>query len=77
MAQSSSTTASPPVRSVAYECFKSRNLFKVTMVTEDLIIRRLAENDMATVFATDTILVALMCAPPNIQSWDIVIQYGR
>ncbi|CAD6265432.1 unnamed protein product [Miscanthus lutarioriparius] len=66
-----------PARSIACECFKSGDLFKVTIVTEDLIIRCLAENDTATVFATDTILVALMCAPRSIQSWDNVIQHGR
>ncbi|CAO1948396.1 unnamed protein product [Urochloa humidicola] len=55
------------------ERFKSRNFFKVT-TTDDPIIRRLAENDTATVFATDTILAALMCAPRSVQSWDIVIQ---
>jgi len=55
------------------ERFKSRNFFKVT-TTDDPVIRRLAENDTATVFATDTILAALMCAPRSVQSWDIVIQ---
>ncbi|KAF0902959.1 hypothetical protein E2562_022599 [Oryza meyeriana var. granulata] len=55
------------------ERFKSRNFFKVT-TTDDPVIRRLAENDTATVFATDAILAALMCAPRSVQSWDIVIQ---
>jgi translation initiation factor 3 subunit D len=55
------------------ERFKSRNFFKVT-TTDDPVIRRFAEEDKATVFATDAILAALMCAPRSIQSWDIVIQ---
>ncbi|KAL0300716.1 UNVERIFIED_CONTAM: Eukaryotic translation initiation factor 3 subunit D [Sesamum radiatum] len=44
------------------ERFKSRNFFKVT-TTDDPVIRRLANEDKATVFATDTILSTLMCAP--------------
>ena len=55
------------------ERFKSRNFFKVT-TTDDPVIRRLAEEDKATVFATDAILAALMCTPRSIQSWDIVVQ---
>ncbi|KAJ8497908.1 hypothetical protein OPV22_008460 [Ensete ventricosum] len=55
------------------ERFKSRNFFKVT-TTDDPVIRRLAADDKATVFATDAILSALMCAPRSVSSWDIVIQ---
>ncbi|XP_008798328.2 eukaryotic translation initiation factor 3 subunit D-like [Phoenix dactylifera] len=55
------------------ERFKSRNFFKVT-TTDDPVIRRLAADDKATVFATDAILSALMCAPRSVYSWDIVIQ---
>ncbi|XP_074574481.1 eukaryotic translation initiation factor 3 subunit D-like [Curcuma longa] len=55
------------------ERFKSRNFFKVT-TTDDPVIRRLAADDKATVFATDVILSALMCAPRSVYSWDIVIQ---
>lgn len=55
------------------ERFKSRNFFKVT-TTDDPVIRRLAEEDKATVFATDAILAALMCTPRSILSWDIVVQ---
>lgn len=29
---------------------------------------------MATVFATDSILATLMCAPRSVYSWDIVVQ---
>ncbi|KAL5711014.1 Eukaryotic translation initiation factor 3 subunit D [Ranunculus cassubicifolius] len=55
------------------ERFKNRNFFKVT-TTDDPIIRRLANEDKATVFATDAILSTLMCAPRSVYSWDIVIQ---
>ncbi|CAL9066435.1 eukaryotic translation initiation factor 3 subunit D-like [Musa acuminata AAA Group] len=55
------------------ERFKSRNFFKIT-TTDDPVIRRLAADDKATVFATDAILSALMCAPRSVSSWDIVIQ---
>ncbi|XP_008797495.2 eukaryotic translation initiation factor 3 subunit D-like [Phoenix dactylifera] len=55
------------------ERFKSRNFFKVT-TTDDPVIRRLAADDKATVFATDAILSALMCSPRSVYSWDIVIQ---
>ncbi|KAK9150139.1 hypothetical protein Syun_008448 [Stephania yunnanensis] len=55
------------------ERFKNRNFFKVT-TTDDPIIRRLANEDKATVFATDTILSTLMCATRSVYSWDIVIQ---
>lgn len=55
------------------ERFKNRNFFKVT-TTDDPVIRRLANEDKATVFATDAILSTLMCAPRSVYSWDIVIQ---
>jgi len=55
------------------ERFKNRNFFKVT-TTDDPVIRRLASEDKATVFATDTILATLMCAPRSVYSWDIVVQ---
>ncbi|CAK7350576.1 unnamed protein product [Dovyalis caffra] len=55
------------------ERFKNRNFFKVT-TTDDPVIRRLANEDKATVFATDNILATLMCAPRSVYSWDIVVQ---
>jgi len=55
------------------ERFKNRNFFKVT-TTDDPVIRRLASEDKATVFATDTILATLMCSPRSVYSWDIVVQ---
>ncbi|KAL6538654.1 Eukaryotic translation initiation factor 3 subunit D [Orobanche gracilis] len=55
------------------ERFKNRNFFKVT-TTDDPVIRRLANEDRATVFATDSILSTLMCSPRSVYSWDIVVQ---
>ncbi|KAK8524471.1 hypothetical protein V6N12_029337 [Hibiscus sabdariffa] len=55
------------------ERFKNRSFFKVT-TTDDPVIRRLANEDKATVFATGAILATLMCAPRSVYSWDIVIQ---
>ncbi|KAJ1688344.1 hypothetical protein LUZ63_019734 [Rhynchospora breviuscula] len=55
------------------ERFKARSAVRVT-TTDDPVIRRLAAADKATVFATDAILSALMCAPRSVHSWDIVIQ---
>ncbi|KAJ6838549.1 putative eukaryotic translation initiation factor 3 subunit D [Iris pallida] len=55
------------------ERFRSRNFFNIT-TTDDPVIRRLANEDKATIFATDVILSALMCAPRSVYSWDIVIQ---
>lgn len=42
--------------------------------TEDPIIEKLAEQKAATVFATDSILSVLMCAPRSVNSWDIVVE---
>lgn len=53
--------------------FPDASFFQVT-TTDDPIIRRLASEDMATVFATDSILATLMCAPRSVYSWDIVVQ---
>ncbi|XP_050364132.1 eukaryotic translation initiation factor 3 subunit D-like [Argentina anserina] len=55
------------------ERFKNRSFPKVT-TSDDPVIRRLAKEDKATVFATDTILSTLMCAPRSVYSWDIVVQ---
>ncbi|KAJ7551005.1 hypothetical protein O6H91_07G129400 [Diphasiastrum complanatum] len=55
------------------ERFKNRNFFKVT-TTDDPVIRRLASEDKATVFVTESILSTLMCAPRSVYSWDIVVQ---
>eukprot|EP00271_Cylindrocystis_brebissonii_P019938 TRINITY_DN6369_c0_g1_i1.p1 TRINITY_DN6369_c0_g1~~TRINITY_DN6369_c0_g1_i1.p1 ORF type:complete len:559 (-),score=126.45 TRINITY_DN6369_c0_g1_i1:344-2020(-) len=50
-----------------------RQFHRVT-TSDDPVIRRLANADEGTVFATDTILSTLMCAPRSVYSWDIVVQ---
>ena len=35
--------------------------------------RRLAGEDKARVFATDTVLTTLMCAARSVYSWDVVV----
>nr|CAG8586161.1 5804_t:CDS:10 [Entrophospora candida]CAG8595959.1 2510_t:CDS:10 [Entrophospora candida] len=44
-----------------------------TTTSKDPIIEQLAKDNQATVFATDSILSLLMCAPRSVYPWDIVI----
>ncbi|KAF3642578.1 Eukaryotic translation initiation factor 3 subunit D [Capsicum annuum] len=53
--------------------FMKRNFFKIT-TSDDPVIHSLANEDKATVFAMDTILSTLMCAPRSVYSWDNVVQ---
>lgn len=39
----------------------------------DPVIQELADKDEATIFATDSVLSMLMCAPRSVYPWDIVI----
>ena len=48
-------------------------LFFNPTTSEDPVIQQLAEKDEATIFATDSILSMLMCAPRSVYPWDIVI----
>uniref|UniRef100_U9U745 EIF3d n=1 Tax=Rhizophagus irregularis (strain DAOM 181602 / DAOM 197198 / MUCL 43194) TaxID=747089 RepID=U9U745_RHIID len=41
--------------------------------SKDPIIDQLAKDDTATVFATDSVLSLLMCAPRSVYPWDIII----
>lgn len=41
--------------------------------SSDPIIQELADKDEATIFATDSVLSMLMCAPRSVYPWDIVI----
>ncbi|KAL5715467.1 Eukaryotic translation initiation factor 3 subunit D [Ranunculus cassubicifolius] len=54
------------------ERFRDRSFFKVS-TSDDPVIRRLAEEDKARVFATDGVLSTLMCAARSVYSWDIVV----
>jgi translation initiation factor 3 subunit D len=49
-----------------------RAAYNVT-TSADPVIQELAEKDEATIFATDSILSMLMCAPRSVYPWDIVI----
>ncbi|KAH6660003.1 eukaryotic translation initiation factor 3 [Truncatella angustata] len=49
-----------------------RATYNVT-TSSDPVIQELAEKDEATIFATDSILSMLMCAPRSVYPWDIVI----
>ncbi|POS69036.1 eukaryotic translation initiation factor 3 subunit D [Diaporthe helianthi] len=49
-----------------------RAAYNVT-TSSDPIIQELADKDEATVFATDSVLSMLMCAPRSVYPWDIVI----
>ncbi|KAL7275442.1 hypothetical protein RUND412_001614 [Rhizina undulata] len=48
-------------------------LFFNPTTTEDPVIQRLADQDEATIFATDSVLSMLMCSPRSVYPWDIVI----
>jgi hypothetical protein len=49
-----------------------RAAYNVT-TSSDPVIQELADKDEATIFATDSILSMLMCAPRSVYPWDIVI----
>ncbi|KAK7699671.1 hypothetical protein SLS64_011444 [Diaporthe eres] len=49
-----------------------RAAYNVT-TSSDPIIQELADKNEATVFATDSVLSMLMCAPRSVYPWDIVI----
>jgi translation initiation factor 3 subunit D len=48
-------------------------LFFNPTASEDPVIQELAAKDEATIFATETVLSMLMCAPRSVYPWDIVI----
>ena len=49
-----------------------RAAYNVT-TSSDPIISELAEKDEATIYATDSVLSMLMCAPRSVYSWDLVL----
>ncbi|KAF4309772.1 Eukaryotic translation initiation factor 3 subunit 7 [Botryosphaeria dothidea] len=53
-----------------------RAAYNVT-TSSDPIIQELSEKDEATIFATDSILSMLMCAPKSVYPWDLVITRRR
>jgi len=48
-------------------------LFFNPTASDDPVIQDLAQKDEATIFATDSVLSMLMCAPRSVYPWDIVI----
>ncbi|KAH6628035.1 eukaryotic translation initiation factor 3 subunit D [Chaetomium tenue] len=63
----------PPVKSAERKlAVMDRAVYNVT-TSSDPIIQELAEKDEATIFATDSILSMLMCAPRSMYPWDIII----
>jgi translation initiation factor 3 subunit D len=49
-----------------------RAVYNVT-TSGDPILHELSEKDEGTIFATDSVLSMLMCAPRSVYSWDLVI----
>ncbi|WVQ98599.1 eukaryotic translation initiation factor 3 subunit D [Kwoniella sp. CBS 9459] len=45
-----------------------------TSTSDDPVISQLSEKKAARIFATDSILSVLMCAPRSVNSWDIVFE---
>ena len=65
----------PPVKNAERKLnVKERAVYNIT-TSMDPIIQELAEKDEATIFATDSILSMLMCAPRSVYSWDIVVTH--
>ncbi|TPX08799.1 uncharacterized protein E0L32_009739 [Thyridium curvatum] len=63
----------PPVRATERKLTPiDRAAYNVT-TSSDPVIQDLADKDEATIFATDSVLSMLMCAPRSVYSWDIVI----
>lgn len=52
----------------------SNKIFYSVTTMEDPVLETFAVEGVADVFATDTILAAIMAAPRSIYSWDLVIQ---
>jgi translation initiation factor 3 subunit D len=63
----------PPVKNTERKLnVVDRAAYNVT-TSSDPVIQEMAEKDEATIFATDSILSMLMCAPRSVYSWDLVI----
>lgn len=52
---------------------RTKRVFRSVTTSDDPIIRKLAAEDKARVFITDTILTCLMCVKSSVYSWDVVI----
>jgi len=63
----------PAVKGVERKLAIQERAYYNPTTSEDPVIQQLAEKDEAQIFATDSILSMLMCAPRSVNSWDIVI----
>lgn len=52
---------------------KTQRIFRSVTTSDDPVLRKLAAEGAGRVFATDSILSALMCAKSSVYSWDVVI----
>ena len=50
-----------------------KRVFRNVTTSEDPVIRRLAAAGAAQVFATDSIMSAIMCAPRSVYGWDVIV----
>ena len=62
-----------PTNPITLQRFEDRQFFTTT-TSDDPIIQKLAAKNSGTVFATDTILGALMAAPLSAITWDIIVR---
>lgn len=63
----------PAVKGVERKLIIQERVYYNPTASEDPVIQQLAEKDEAHIFATDSVLSMLMCAPRSVNSWDIVI----
>ncbi|KAF8418763.1 eukaryotic translation initiation factor 3 subunit D [Terfezia claveryi] len=63
----------PAVKGVERKLAIQERAYYNPTTSEDPVIQQLAERDEAQIFATDSVLSMLMCAPRSVNSWDIVI----
>lgn len=52
---------------------KTRRAFRNVTTSDDPVMRKLAAEDKARVFVTDSILATMMCVKSSVYSWDILI----
>jgi translation initiation factor 3 subunit D len=63
----------PAVKGIDRKLLIQERAYYNPTTSEDPVIQQLAEKDEAQIFATDSILSMLMCAPRSVNPWDIVI----
>jgi len=63
----------PAVKGIERKLIIQERVYYNPTASEDPVIQQLAEKDEAHIFATDSVLSMLMCAPRSVNSWVIVI----